>query len=125
MGATVKRVFHPWWKWECYPSGFYSTDAPYGLTPDEARDFYRIFLSDLDWFDSAMDRVMREWPNSCEQFLTNTSLNRIAWLGQSSMCIATGVPSVFRGGFRLLTIDQQNAANGAAQKRLEAWTSQR
>lgn len=125
MGHHMKRIYHPWWDWECYKAGFYETVAPYELKPDEARDFYRLFLSDIDWFNASMLRVVAGWKNSCEHFLTNQSINRIAWLGQSAMCIATGVPSTFRGGFKLLTVDQQRAANAAAQIQLESWTSQR
>lgn len=125
MGRTVKRIYHPWWNWECYKAGFYATVAPGGLTPDEARDAYRVFLSDIDRFNAAMLRVADGWKNSCEHFLTNTSINRIAWLGQSAMCIATGVPSAFKGGFKLLAIEQQRAANEAAQIQLESWMSQR
>jgi len=68
-----------------------------------------------------MHRVVRSWPHSCDQFLSNEHINRIAWLGQSSMCIETGVSSVFRGGFRLLTPGQQLAANAAAEYHLKKW----
>ena len=125
MGATLTRIYHPWWKWECYLAGFYGTVAPWGLSPDDAREFYRVFLADLDWFDTAITTVFMDWPHSCEQFLTNPSINRIAWLGQASMCAHTGVPSAFRGGFKLLTVDQRRAANALAEKRIAEWMLKR
>ena len=125
MVRIMKRIYHPWWNWECCKAGFYATVAPGNLSPDDARDAYRAFLSDIPRFNAAMSQVADSWKNSCEHFLTNTGINRIAWLGQSAMCIATGVPSVFRGGFKLLTIEQQRAANAAAQIQLESWMSQR
>jgi len=125
MGRTVMRIYHPWWNWECYKAGFYSTVAPGGRTPDEARDAYRVFLADIPRFNTAMLQVADGWKNSCEHFLTNPAINRVAWLGQSAMCIATGVPSIFRGGFKLLTVEQQRAANNAAQMQLESWMSKR
>jgi hypothetical protein len=117
----INRVYHPWQMWECYRAGFYETAAPGGMKSDEAKEAYRTFLSDLSAFRAGMERVGKEWPHSCQQFLTNPSINRIAWLGQSAMCITTGVPACFRGGFSLLTPDQQDAANAAAQEYLTEW----
>lgn len=119
--TKVVRAYHPWWKWECYKAGFFNTTPPNGMDADQAREAYREFLSDLSRFGAAMDRVIKEWPHSCEQFLTNHSFNRVAWLGQASMCIATGVPSIFRGGYKLLTPEQQVAADNLAQTYLERW----
>ena len=68
-----------------------------------------------------MGRVLIEWPNSSEHYLSNESMNRIAWLGQASMCIAHGVPSQFRGGFNRLSDEEQHAANLAALKFLNIW----
>jgi hypothetical protein len=118
---TPARIYHPWWTWECYKAGFYNSSPPDGLTPEQASEKYRDFLRDLNAFGNAMFRVMLEWPHSCEHFLTNPSLNRIAWLGQASMCIAHGVPSCFRGGFKLLTPEEQNAADALAEEYLEMW----
>jgi len=115
------RVYHHWEKWECVKAGFYETEAPPNVTPDDAREAYRAFLADIPRFVSAMQRVLTEWPHSCEQFLTNTSINRIAWMGQAAMCIETGVPSCFRGGFKLLTPHQQKAANAAGAQMILAW----
>jgi hypothetical protein len=122
---TMVRIFHPWHKWECYKAGFYGTSPPLGMDKDSARAAYSVFLSDIDRFKAAMKRVSVEWPRSCEHFLTNESMNRIAWLGQSSMCIETGVPSVFRGGFMLLDPAHQFAANNAADDYLRSWINER
>ena len=59
-----------------------------------------------------MERVVKEWPVSCEHFLTKHGMNRIAWLGQASMCIETGIPRFFRGGFNLMT--QEGTHDGSA-----------
>lgn len=116
------RKYHPWWEWECYRNGFYRTRPPKRkMTDDDCREMYREFLANLDLFEIGMHKVASQWPNSCDQFLTNTNINRIAWLGQSAMCAMTGVPSVFRGGFRLLSPEQQSAANGCAEKFLNNW----
>lgn len=126
MSEKYKRVYHPWEKWECYKSGFFRTDTGVdGLDSEEAAHLYCEFLSDLDAFEQGMREVFRCWPNSCEQFLMNGSINRIAWLGQSAMCISTGIPSKFKFGFNLLSEDQKRAANALAGKLLKEWLDER
>lgn len=125
METALKRIWHHWEKWECYRAGFFNTVPPGNMSEDEARQAYANFLSDTFAFELAMCRVWIEWPHSCEQFLTNPSMNRIAWLGQSAMCIATGVPSVFKGGFRLLSDDAQRQANAIADRYLQTWIKEK
>lgn len=115
------RIYHPWWKWECFKAGFYSTTAPNQMSADDAREAYAVFLGNLRGFRAAMDRVVAEWPISCEQFLSNDGINRVAWLGQSSMCIENGIPACFRGGFKLLSPRARSKANAAAAERLNVW----
>lgn len=117
------RVYHPWWDWECYKAGFYDT-AVDGMNSDTAEGLYRDFLGDLEAFANGMDRVMAEWPKSCEHFLSNGSLNRVAWLGQAAMSISHGVPACFRSGYRLLTEAQQQAAYNLAQVYLTKWEAE-
>lgn len=117
----MMRIFHHYELWECVPAGMYETKPPAGMSPDEAKAAYATFLRDASRFTSALDRVLEEWPVSCEQFLSNESMNRIAWLGQASMCMATGVPSRFRGGFMLLSERDRREANSRAGDALSRW----
>ena len=121
----MSRIYHHFEKWECCKAGFYGTTPPNGMTSDEALKAYRVFLQDIPLFESALERVVTEWRCSCEQFLSNENINRIAWLGQASMCIHSGVPACFRGGFKLLTEQEQNRANLTAEKWLNIWKSRR
>lgn len=121
----MKRIYHTWEKWECYPAGFYEDRPPEGMTPKDAVRAYAEFLRDTPRFEAALARVLAEWPNSCEHYLTNENMNRIAWLGQAAMCIATRVPSCFRGGFNTLPALEQRAANEAALRALNAWLTAR
>lgn len=96
------------------------TDAsPYGAEESKAR--YAEFLRDLPKFAATLDRVLKNWPISCEHFLTNDEINRIAWLGQSSMFLSESVPAQYRAGFKLLTADEQRAANAVAAAGLVKW----
>lgn len=121
----MNRIYHTWDRWECYPAGFFNTKPPEGLTADECREAYRDFLSDIPRFSSAMARVIEAWPNSCEHNLTNDRMNRIAWMGQAGMCLETGISSVFRGGYMLLTKSQKKAANAAALQHINLWREKR
>ena len=65
--------------------------------------------------------MINGWVKSCEHYLTNTSMNRIAWLGQASMCLDTGIPSKYCSGFNLLSDEQKNNANLIALDALNDW----
>ncbi len=117
------RVFHEWQDWECYPAGFYGDKPPKGMTVQDCEEAYRDFLADLPRFELALERVITEWKVSSEHYLTNEKMNRIAWLGQSSMCIDTGVPARFCGGYNLLSDEQKEAADRLALAYLNKWLS--
>jgi hypothetical protein len=117
----MNRIYHTWDKWECYPAGFYEANAPKGFTKESAELFYKDFLANIPLFESCLSRVITEWKNSCEHYLTNEKMNRIAWLGQASVCIHAGIPAKFRGGYNLLTESQQKEADLAAFKFLNKW----
>lgn len=118
------RVFHEWEDWECYPAGFYGDKPPKGMTVPECEEAYRDFLADIPAFESALQRVITEWKYSCEHYLTNQKMNRIAWLGQASMCLVNGVPARFCGGYNMLSADQKEAADRKAHEYLNKWLEQ-
>lgn len=97
----------------------FSTSATCSM--EDGRAMYAEFLSDFWRFTHGLDRVLREWPISCEQFLSNENINRIAWLGQASMFISTGIPAKFRSGFMLLSESGQAQANTIAEHYLRKW----
>jgi hypothetical protein len=117
----MKRVFRPYWEWECVAAGMYATHSPEGLKAAECKEAYAAFLRDDERFRDAIHRVFVEWPNSCDHFLLNDAINRLAWIGQSAMCIATGVPERFKSGFVLLSHDERAKANLTAKEALDVW----
>ncbi|NTU49499.1 MAG: hypothetical protein HGA87_01145 [Desulfobulbaceae bacterium] len=121
----MRRIYHHWEKWECFKAGFYDKSPPDGISKEEALQMYADFLADSDRFKSAINEVFKHWPHSCEQFLTNPEINRVAWLGQASMCITTGVPSFFKSGFRLLSEKQQAVANKVSADAIQEWEQSR
>jgi hypothetical protein len=106
------RVFHTYDKWECHKAGFYASKKE-GITKEEGERLYAEFLSNDEKFRKALNGVITEWKYSCEHYLTNRSMNRIAWLGQAAMCYSEGVPSIYCSGFNQLTESQQDHANNS------------
>ena len=122
--SDESRIFHTFDQWECHKAGFYASSKE-GMSKTGCEEAYRDFLGDITGFEAALERVIVEWEKSCEHYLTNALMNRIAWLGQASMCIATGVPSKFCGGFSLLSEEKQSKANDTALIFLNKWLAGR
>ena len=114
------RIFHVHDDWECHKAGFYANQK-HGVSRAQGEEVYRAFLSDLGQFEKALAAVIVEWKNSCEHYLTNIAMNRIAWLGQASVCYATGIPASYRSGWGLMSEDEQTAANELALDYLNRW----
>lgn len=117
------RIFHTYDKWECEKAGMYAQNFE-GLTSAQCEEKYRDFLADCDLFRSVANKVINEWRNSCEHYLTNFAMNRIAWIGQAAMCYHTRIPSRYCAGYNLLTDEQKEAANNVALDVLNDWLLQ-
>jgi hypothetical protein len=73
-------------------------------------------------YGSYMRRVVREWPISCENALTDYSLNRKAWLGHAACALAHGLPeSIVRKAWGYLTNEQRFLANREAAGAISEW----
>lgn len=117
----MSRIYHTWDKWECYRAGFFEDKPPKGLTDDECLTIYRDFLLDIPEFKRIMRLIIVEWPNSCEHNLTNDRMNRIAWMGQSSLTYKFKIPARYRGGYHLLSKEDQELADLAALEVINEW----
>jgi hypothetical protein len=117
----IQRIYHKWDEWECYRAGFFNEQPPKGMTFDYCQNKYAEFLRDLKLFKKSAYRVIDEWPNSTEHNLTNPNMNRIAWIGQSSMCIHYSIPSKYRGGYHLLKPEEQLEADLTALEVINHW----
>lgn len=115
------RILHTWEDWECYKAGFYAERPPAGISNEEGEEIYRELLSNPTAFESALKAVIVEWKNSCEHYLTNDRMNRVAWLGQASAAYAMQMPSGCRGGYNRLTKEQQKNADELALQYLNKW----
>jgi ParB-like chromosome segregation protein Spo0J len=118
--GDTQRIFHTYDKWECHKAGFYESVKD-GMSHKDCEMEYIRILTDLDLFAQILEKVITEWKHSCEHYLTNKSMNRIAWLGQAAVCYHSGVPSRYSYAWFELTKSQQDAANNVAHKYLTKW----
>lgn len=80
------------------------------------------FTGNAPLYGSFMRRVVREWPVSCEQNMTDIGINRKAWVGHAAACLAINSPEyVTRMAWAHLTNEQQRAANRQAQDAIDEW----
>jgi len=115
-----ERIFHTYDKWECHKAGFYKSTLN-ELSHDECENKFIEIMTNEKLFNESLDKVINEWKYSCEHYLTNKAMNRIAWLGQAAVCIASGVPSRYSSAWSKLSIEEQNKANLIANKYLNIW----
>lgn len=115
-----ERIFHTYDKWECHRAGFYKSKKQ-GWTGEQCENEYIRILSDVNLFSDILDKIIVEWKYSCEHYLTNKSMNRIAWLGQAAVCYESGVPSAYSGSWFKLSEEQQANANKIAHVYLNKW----
>lgn len=114
-----KQIFHHFSKWEDYKAGFYET------TCEDIQAHIKKsieLLSNQKEFYKYAKMIINEWKYSCEQNLTDPSLNKIAYIGQSACCIANRTPAfVTRLAWSYIEEENQKKANKTAKKILKEW----
>lgn len=86
----MKQIFHHYEKWEDWRFGFY--DSMSGKAKEKAIQTVIEVFSDPELTELLMRKVIKEWPISCEQNLSNPNMNKIAWLGQASLSLGFKIP---------------------------------
>lgn len=114
------RIFHTYDKWECHKAGFYKSKKE-GWSNQECEDEFKRILSDQNLFAEILSKVIVEWKYSCEHYLTNTSMNRIAWLGQAAVCYHSKVPSKYSSCWMDLDKTIREKADNTALTYLNKW----
>lgn len=117
-GMQVTRIHHPYTVWEDFRAGMYAPSS----NPDNDAQRARTLLANPPGLVEAMADVVAAWPKAAQQFLTNRDSNRRSWLGQAACCYALGVPAIAtRAAWWLLTEEQQELANAAADVVISRW----
>lgn len=122
----MKRVYHPYWKWEDYKNGLYNNieDAFTEQETEFLANLAKELLCDSEAFNFVASKVISEWKFAAEENLTNDSRNRQAWIGQASCCYALFVPEfITKYGWHLMTPEQQTEANRVADSVIAKWES--
>jgi hypothetical protein len=116
----IKRIYHPWEKWEDYKAGFY--DNVSGKDKQKMIDKVIEMFSSPELTEKYMNKVTKEWFFSCEHNLTNNGLNKIAYIGQGACCLYGGVPStITMEAWSKVPKEFQIIADAIAVKVLNGW----
>lgn len=99
-------------KWECLKYGMYSSKKP----KDEMVLKSAKLLSDQVLFGDALNKLKLSWPVSLKVHLTNSGINRKAYLGRAACCVELGVNELtVQIAWRTLDTETQKEANKTAQ----------
>jgi hypothetical protein len=80
------------------------------------------FTGDWQRYGAAMGEVITAWPRTMLNSLTNTSINRRAFLGHCAVCYKLGIcESVTREAWGLLTEQQRVDADTVAEKHIKIY----
>lgn len=112
------RVYHPYWDWEEVDHNMWGSVSNRAAYLDRAIKF----TSDHKKYGRFMMKVINNWPISCENALTDSSLNRKAWVGHAACALAMGCPEdIVRKAWGYLTDEQQQMANRQAVSAIRHW----
>lgn len=114
----MKRIYHPYWKWE--ENNF----NMWGKSSNIEEDIKTAieFTGDHKKYGSWMMRVVDDWTFSCEHNLTDKSQNRKAWIGHAAVAYWAGIPEdIVRKAWGFLTDEQRDLANIEADMAIQEW----
>ena len=113
-------MWHPYWLWEDVKAGMWNK-----VDSSKRANFLKQaieFTGDHEKYGTFMRKVVIDWPLASEHNLTETSMNRLAWIGHAACCLAIGCPEdITRQAWAHLSQQQQEKANQQAQNALQQW----
>jgi hypothetical protein len=118
MQLPFKQVWHPYENWE---------EIRYNMwgNVSERQKYLQMaikFTGNHKLYGSYMLRVVEEWPISCENALTDNTLNKQAWIGHAACALAIRCPEdITRKAWSFLTDEQQLLANKEARRAIQRW----
>lgn len=118
----MRRVAHPYTRWEDYRAGMYGKSE----TPGEHRDDAYELLTDPAAFASALAGMLQAWPDAAENWLSRPGAKSRSWLGAAACMWRHKAPQhCTRDAWWLLTEDQQARANQVADAARAGWEFER
>lgn len=113
-----KQVWHPVDTWEEIQFNMWGAVSDRALFLHNAIEF----TGNANLYGDYMDLVISEWPISCENALTDYSLNRKAWVGHAACAMYMQCPEdITRKAWGLLTDEQRKMANRRAANAIRVW----
>lgn len=122
MNTSIKqtRIYHPYWLWEDYQSGFYENVS--GAEKKQMTDKVLEMFNDAEKTKECMFFVVDNWKYSCEHNLTNESLNQIAYIGQAACCVYAKVPNtITMEAWSKLSKEVQKRSDEIAKEAIQRW----
>lgn len=118
----MERIYHPYWLWEEVDHNMWGDVSNRKAALKKAI----TFTGDHKLYGRFMLRVVREWRYSCENALTDSSLNKKAWVGHAAAALAHGLPeSITREAWGYLSHEQRVLANNEADRAIASWKKSR
>jgi len=115
---TIEKVWHPCDQWEEMQHNMWGE-------VDDRQAFLSMaaaFTGNHYLYGHFMMRVVKEWPISCENALTDSSLNKRAWIGHAACALAFGCPEdIVRQAWSALSDEQRALANKQADRAIWSW----
>jgi hypothetical protein len=112
------RVYHPVSLWEEVGYNMWGDVADSACFLERAISF----TGDHELYGNYMLQVALNWRYSCENALTDYSLNRKAWIGHAACALAIGCPEdITRKAWGFLTNEQRALANAQAESAIRVW----
>jgi hypothetical protein len=118
----MKRVYIPYWDWEEFKNGMWNTSVK---NEDELLQEAIKFTGNHKDYGNAMKEVIVHWPNTMINSLTNTSINRKAFLGHCAVNYKLGIPEyITRIAWSELTEKQRIDANKEAESCIKKYENE-
>jgi len=114
----LKRVYHPHNEWEEIKHNMWGSVSNEKAWLEKAV----LFTGDHELYGGFMFDVIKKWPVSCENALTDQYINKKAWIGHAAAALAMNCPEyITRKAWRDLTDEQKFLANKQAERAIRAW----
>jgi len=116
----MERIYHRYEYWECFKEGFFRN-----VSGEERKKLSKKVIElfeDSNKTEIFMQKVIDNWIYSCEHNLTNISMNRVAWLGQSACCLYAKIPySVTMENWRFVSKQKADKACEIAERLIKKY----
>lgn len=112
------RVYHPYTEWEEIRFNMWGSS----ISPEKHLKLAIKLTGDHKKYGRFMLKVIEKWPKSCENALTDSALNKKAWIGHAACALAIKCPEhITRKAWGELTNEQRILANREAERAIRIW----